>query len=439
MPALPELFIVKNARIWTHQKASDELFDIYVWGQKIFKIVPHGVQPESLGGEWTEFEANGQVIMPAGVDLQIHLRVPGQSEKELPETGLRAALRGGICAVLTMPNTKPIIDSLDVLENAVSLVKEAEEQTGVHVYFTIAMTQGQEGRQAVSADSFLKHPRVLAFTDDGKGVARDEVMDKVMAIAEDSSFPLLQHAEMPGHGGVLSPCEVQKKLGLPSYPDTAEIEMVARDLELLKKYPNARYHVQHVSLIESVRLVDEAKKLGLKATCEVTPHHLLFSRDDIVEGNTSFKMNPPLRSENDRKALVFALADGRIDFVSTDHAPHESKLKGNDFLSSAFGTTGLETSLRALFTLVVRGELTRERMVAVFAQVPAAWAGIDDKYGYLVEGFPFNAVLFSDSESLQKVELSEMESLSKNNIFLSYPLAGKVLGVFNKRGFYRFQ
>ena len=215
--------------------------------------------------------------------------------------------------------------------------------------------------------------------------------------------------------------------------------MVARDLELLREFPQARYHVQHVSLVETVRLVKEAQHEGLNATCEVTPHHLLFSSEDIQPGETSFKMNPPLRSRENKEGLVKALSEGQIDFVTTDHAPHEPALKGSDFMSSAFGTTGLETSLRALFKLVQDGSLSRERMVEVFSTAPARWAKLDNKYGKIAEGFDFNAAIFDDAAPARPVTVRDLYSQSKNNIFLGYPLPGDVVGVFNHRGFFKFR
>lgn len=437
--AAMELFVIKNAKVWNAREATDALKDVYVWGTKVHKIMPAGVVPQSLGGEWAELDAKGKVLLPAGVDLQVHLRVPGQAEKELPLTGLMAALRGGVTAVLTMPNTKPVIDEPKVIELAEAALKDAATQTGVEVFYTVAMTREQQGREAVDASLFKNDRRVLALTDDGRGVARDEVMREVFKQGEASGLPLLQHAEMPGHGGILSPCAVQKNLGIPAYPDSAEIDMVKRDLALLAEFPRARYHVQHVSLMETVDLVKEAQHHGLMATCEVTSHHLLFSRDDIEAGNTSFKMNPPLRSVEDKEALIDALADGRIDFVTTDHAPHQASMKGADFMSSAFGTTGLETSLRALFKLVKMGRLKPERMVEVFSTAPAKWAKIDNKYGYLYEGSDFNAVLFDDQAVETAIELKDLHSLSKNNIFLGTKLPGRVCGVFNHRGFFRFE
>jgi dihydroorotase len=439
--ALPALFVVKNARIWNSDSVTElsrnQLRDVYVWDSKIFRICNTGPKPIDMGGDWVEFDAAGKVLMPMGVDLQVHLRVPGQSEKETATTGLMAALRGGIAAILSMPNTKPVIDSAEVLNSAQAEVAGAEKQTGVKAYFTGAMTLGQEGRQAVDSAA-LKAGGVLALTDDGKGVARDEVMLEVLKVGAKVGLPLLQHAETPGHGGILSPCATQKKLGLPAYPDRAETDMVARDLRLLAEVPQARYHVQHVSLIETVNLVKAAQAKGLHATCEVTPHHLLFSADDIPEGNTSYKMNPPLRSRKDQQELIAALEDGRIDFVTTDHAPHEFEKKGSDFLSSAFGTTGLETSLLALFQLVKEGKLSPHRMVEVFSTKPAEWAGLSHRYGRLDVEMPFLAVWFDDAAPASEMTLKNLESKSKNNIFLGHKLPGKILGVWNEAGFFKF-
>ncbi len=430
---LPKVFTVKNARLWNSQGEHKNV-ELRVEEGTLTKIASAGTYPPSK----EDFDALGMVILPAGVDLQVHLRVPGQSEKETALTGLRAALRGGYGAVVSMPNTRPTIDNVDVLKRAQGEVRAAEAQTGVKAYFSVAMTLGQEGVEPVGHARALREAGAVALTDDGKGVAQDAVMERLYAVAIESDLPLLQHAEVPGHGTALAEGPTQKKLGLKAYPLSAEIDMVARDLKLLAKYPQARYHVLHVSAKETLDLVQIAKKHGLRVTCEVTPHHLFFSSEDIPEKNTDFKMNPPLRGPEHQGALRAALARGDIDFVSTDHAPHEKSKKGEDFTASAFGTTGLETALRTLLSLYQKGELGPQRLVEVFALRAAEFLGITPEFGDLQEGAPFRAVWVDVDAAPRKLELSELESLSKNNCFLGAELAGRVLGSFNSSGLFRF-
>lgn len=431
--ALPYSFVVTHVQLWNPDGVRENV-DVIVEDGRIQKIIATaevGERPE------TNFDGGGHVLMPVGLDLQTHLRVPGQSEKETAETGLRAALRGGYGAVLTMPNTKPTIDTPEVCALTNAQTQKAERETGVRALLTAAMTMGQEGQQVVDMAA-LARAGVKAFTDDGKGVAQDAAMEKVFAAAAQIGLPLMQHAEVPGHGAELAPGPLQAKLGLRPYPVSAEVDMVARDLALLARYPEAHYHLLHVSAAASLDLVKEYKNKGLRVTAEVTPHHLFFSSEDIPEHNTDFKMNPPLRGPADREALIAALADGTLDCTSTDHAPHEKARKGDDFRTAAFGTTGLETALRVLIHLYQNKRLKPERIVQVFATFPAQFLGLSEEFGRLVPGRPFRAAWVDVKAGPRKVEVTELESLSKNNCFLGASLPGRVLGVFNDSGLFRF-
>jgi dihydroorotase len=220
-------------------------------------------------------------------------------------------------------------------------------------------------------------------------------------------------------------------LGLKAYPEEAEWKMVERDLDLLKKFPDVRYHVLHVSSAHTLNLVKKARAEGLQATAEVTPHHLYFCSEDIPDRNTSYKMNPPLRSTADRAALCRALEAGDIAFVSTDHAPHEAQLKGPDFSASAYGTTGLETSLRVLLDLHARGLLSASRLVEVFSSAPARFIGIwDQGYGRIEKDQPFRAVLVDPEAPASPIGLEDLASQSHNNIFLGHALRGRLARVF---------
>ncbi len=438
---LPPLFAIQNIRIWNAHSRQDRPHCLEIAGGLIaaveenFSKLPSAARiPKDL-----VFDGGGLVLMPSGVDAQVHLRVPGQEQKEKPETGLMAALKGGVGALLTMPNTVPVLDCVVEIEKAMQIVAPSERMTGVDVFFTAAMTIGQKGQKAVDAESLARVERVKALTDDGRGVESDSVMEEVFRESEKSGLPLLQHAEYLGHGGSVSPSDQQKKLGLKAIPDESEWKMVERDIGLLKKFPKVRYHLLHASLKKSVELIQEAReKFGLKASCEVSPHHLVFSAEDIQEKETSFKMNPPLRSQENRDYLVRALVRGDIDFVATDHAPHEKASKGMDFNKSAFGTTGLETSLRVLINFYQKGLLSPERLVQVFSTKPAEFLGISEKYGAIRVGSPLRAILIDPDYKPQPLSESELESLSKNNVFLRHPLGGKIYTHFNGAGMFTF-
>lgn len=371
-------------------------------------------------------------ILPAAVDTQVHMRTPGQWEKETPETAALAALRGGVGAVLTMPNTKPVLDSVQALELAKKLVTPAADRFGIRVLFSVAGTVGQKG-EAVSPLEELVAAGAVAVTDDGRGVENDGLQGEIFRRLEKLGIPFLQHAETAGAEGPLAEGPVTRKLGLKPYRAEHETDMVARDIKSLEATPAARYHLLHTSAAGSVGLIRAAKSRGLKVTAEVSPHHLFFSSDDIDENNTAFKMNPPIRSIEDREALIDALADGTIDWVATDHAPHEVATKSRSFPDATFGTLGLETMVPVVLHLVARGRLTPMRAVEVLSQRPAQFMGIEDEFGHLKVGAPLRACIVAPQRAWT-VRAGEHASLSKNTCFDGVRLTGQVLGQINGSG-----
>lgn len=414
-------FVWEGVDLWTHLGVRQAV-DLHVKDGILVRIHP-------------SHRRSGQIVVPAGVDAQVHLRVPGQPEKETADSGCLAALHGGVGCLLTMPNTRPFIDSVEVLRMAQDEVAPLESEFGIHVLFSACITKSQQGKQLTDFDQLISGG-ASALTDDGRGVCSDEIMEAAIRKSHELGVPLLQHAETEGAEGPLAPGPVQSGLGLKPYSETHETEMIARDLRLLEKYPKARYHVLHLSSAKSIELVVKAKVKGLNVTCEVTPHHLYFSSDDIEIGNKSFKMNPPLRSAADRAELVRALADGRIDWMATDHAPHEYATKDVEFSKASFGTTGLETSLQVLLDLVLRGDLTPERFVEVWSKAPADYFQLSE-YGRLVEGHPFRAVLVDTSET-QTISEKSFWGLSKNSCFLGKRLPGRILAHATRTAEFRF-
>ncbi len=425
-------FFFEDLTLW-NPDGQDENVCVLVKKGVIEKIAPRDAFTESdlLAVEMRP--GRGTHLIPAGVDEQVHLRVPGQPEKEIPEMALEAAAFGGFGAVLSMPNTKPPIDNIETLERARRECEKAANHFGVQVLFTACLTEKMEGRRAVDFPALMR-AGVTHFTDDGLGVASTELMDEIFAASAQFGFTILQHAEMPGHLGVLAPGPVQKKLGINAYSEEAEVEMVRRDLECLRKHPGGRYHVLHVSSAKTLDLVCEARSGGLHVSCEVTPHHLLFTSDDVEEGKTAYKMNPPLRTLKDRDRLREALEKGEIDFVATDHAPHEAALKGPDFSRAAFGTTGMEVALRVLLALWEGRLLSAQRLVQVFSSRPAEFLGIATEFGSLRVGRPFRAVWVGDLQEKRPVAVSDLKSLSKNSCFLGQNLPGRVLAFYGRSG-----
>lgn len=425
-------YAIENVEVWTEQAVLPHSRVIVEDG----RLVDFGPDAKERPG-FPTINGEGKVLMPAGVDAQVHLRVPGQGHKETPETGLKAALRGGYCALLTMPNTQPTIDSVEVLEQGRAEVRPYEQEFGVQVFWSAAITKKLNSDDWTDYQA-LAQAGVRAFTNDGLGVGSDHVMEEAFRRIENLNLPLLQHAEFLGHGGSLAPGPVQEKVGAAPYPDEPEWKMVERDIRELKKHPQARYHVLHVSSRRTLDFVREGRKQGLLVSAEVSPHHLFFNTETIVADNNSFKMNPPIRSREDQMALWKALRDGDVDFVATDHAPHEDLMKTGGFDKVAFGTLGLETTLPVLIWGLNEGFLTPQRFVEVWATRPARFLGLPPGLGRFDLNAPFHAVWLDVKAPASVYTVDKISSLSKNSCFLGTRLPGQILGSFHEDRVFRF-
>ncbi len=419
-------YVIQDVTIWNADGVAEHQ-DLAIAHHRVQSI--QDTKPDQNHGTTQVIDGKGLTLLPAGIDLHVHLRVPGQPEKETPETGLKAAMHGGYGVVMTMPNTYPVIDGLEALEEGRAQMQAWEEKTGVQVYWTSCITERMDGQKCVDFDA-MAQAGVRAFTDDGKGVDSDDVMREALAYSAASGMPILQHAEFSGHGGVIAPCDVQKKLKVGAYPAEPEWTMVERDLQLLESFPKARYHVLHISSEKTVALLRQAQAKGLQATGEVTPHHLYFDVTAINPDNPSFKMNPPLREASDQAFLWEGLRDGTLSYMATDHAPHEPAAKPKDFGCCAFGTTGLETGLRVLLDGYQKGWLSPPRLVEVFSTQPAAFLHLQDTHGKIEVGRPFYAVLVDAQAQPKPIGPDDLQSKSKNNVFLGAPLAGQIKQVF---------
>jgi len=362
------------------------------------------------------------IAIPTGLDLQVHLRHPGQAHKETLEGGLESALYGGYDGLVSMPNTDPFLDTPEALREAISSSQSLAASYPVKIGFAASATKGMQGKEETDIGA-LAAAGAVAITDDGWGVKYEKAQEAIFKACAQHGILFQQHAEMHGHKGVTPAGPFQQAHGLPEYPRTAESEMIRRDIKLLRKHPGARYHVLHVSTQESLEEIRQAKDEGLKVSAEVTPHHLIFSNHDIPEANdlrcTYFKMNPPLFGPEDRAALKAALKDGTIDCVSTDHAPHEKTLKAKGWLQAPFGTRGMETALPALMTLVHEGALSLQRAVEVFSSAPRRLLG---------QGAFSNAsgLLFLDPTKKFEVGLVDLPGISENSCFLGHELYGHI-------------
>lgn len=314
-------------------------------------------------------DCKGKLLTPGFIDVHIHLREPGGEHKETIKTGTMAAARGGYTTVCSMPNTNPVPDSVEEVEK---LFESIEKDAVVRVLPYAAITKGLKGKERTDI-SALSKTNIFAFTDDGVGIQTAGQMLEAMQEAAASNRAIVAHCEDNSilYGGAVHEGDVSKRLGVPGILNACESVQIARDV-LLAETANCHYHVCHVSTKESVRVIRDAKRAGIRVTAEVSPHHLLLTEDDFVELDTNFKMNPPLRAKADRDALFEGLLDGTIDFIATDHAPHAEDEKAQSMVKAPFGIVGLETAFPLLYThLVETGQMTLQQLVARMTYIPA--------------------------------------------------------------------
>jgi dihydroorotase len=356
--------LIRNAHVLDPRSDIDELLDVLIRDGRIAELGVAGSLDEPDSGE--TIDAAGKHLFPGFVDPHVHLRTPGQEYKEDLETGTTAAAAGGFCAVIAMPNTAPVVDEPAVLRSLVGL---ARTQARVPVGFLASITRGLRGEEMTEMAE-LRDAGALGFTDDGKPVTSAGMLRKALQYQRLCGGVVALHEEDPALSGdgVMHEGAISARLGLTGIPSVSESTMVARDAALAG-YESARVHFQHLSCVESVDALRAAKEAGIQVSGEASPHHLTLTDDIVGTLDSRFKMNPPLRNERDRKAIVEALRTGLIDCVATDHAPHARHEKEVPFEQAAMGTTGLETAFAALFTeLVMPGELELsvvvERMTA---------------------------------------------------------------------------
>ena len=366
-------------------------------------------------------EADGLVLAPAFVDPHVHLRTPGREDEETVASGTAAAAAGGYCAILAMPNTDPVVDSAATLG---ALVEAARGEAEVPVGFLAAITRGQRGEELTEMAE-LAETGAVAFSDDGMPVASAGLMRRALQYASVTDRPLALHCEEPtlSHGGHVHEGRVAAELGFAGYPSVAESVAVERDLALAG-YESGRVHVLHLSAAESVDALRRAREAGVAASGEATPHHLVLTDDAVRSLDPNVKMNPPLRAEQDRVALLEAVRDGTIEAIATDHAPHAAHEKDVPFEAAPFGVTGLETAFAVLHThLVEPGVLPLETLLERMSAGPARIFGLDRPR--VATGARANLVLL-DLEREWTVGEQPFRSRSDNSWLLGSRLKGAV-------------
>jgi dihydroorotase len=412
---MPERFVLRGARVVDPASGRDEIADV---------AVDDGVVSPDALPKATFLDCDGLVLAPGLVDLHTHLRQPGREDRETVESGCRGAALGGFTAVAAMANTDPPADSAAVIHE----VRDLAAAAGLCEVFPVgAITRGLEG-EAMAELGEMVDAGVRVFSDDGHTVPNARLLRNAMTyVRAFDDIVIAEHCEdvSLGEAGQMHEGLISTSLGLAGEPREAEEIIVARDLAVAR-LTGGRLHLCHLSSAGSVELVRRAKAEGIRVSAEVTPHHLVFSEEELVTYDTNMKMKPPLRAPEDRTALRLAVADGTIDAVATDHAPHAVEEKEAEFDQAPFGTIGLETALAAVLThLVEPGELGLRRAIEALSTAPARILGAHDHGGPIEPGRPANLVAFDPSAGWT-VE-PPFGSRSRNTSFLGRTLRGRVV------------
>lgn len=411
------MILIKNGRVIDPAKETDDVMDIVIDGGKI-KAMGH--YPEN--GEYeTVIDASGLTVGPGLIDVHVHFRDPGLTYKEDIGTGAAAAKKGGFTTVVTMANTKPPVDSTET----VRYVLEEGKKTGIHVLPAACVSVGMKGQELTDMDA-LKAAGAVGFTDDGIPLMDQKLVRQAMLKAKELDVPLSFHEEDPAfisengiHAG-----EAAKALGIQGSPALAEDALVARDC-MLALHTGASVNIQHISSVNSVRMVKLAKELGADVTAEVTPHHFTLTESAVLEHGAMAKMNPPLRTEKDRLGIIEGIKDGSIDMIATDHAPHSAEEKAVEPVWKApSGIIGLETALAlAVTNLVKPGHLTMVQLMEKMSLNPAKLYRFDK--GSVAEGADADLVIFDENERWVVTE-DDIASKSHNTPFIGAELCGRV-------------
>ncbi len=418
-PGEPANLLITEAYVLDPRAGLDEPHDILIRDGQIAELGSPGSLTKPDGAD--TIHAAGKYAFPGFVDPHVHLRTPGQEYKEDIASGTAAAAAGGFCAVIAMPNTAPVVDETPILR---SLTDLASREARIPVGFLAAVTHGLQGRELTEMAE-LRDAGALGFTDDGKPVVSAGMLRRALQYQRLAGGVIALHEEDPelSRQGVMHEGAVSARLGLAGIPSLSESTVIARD-GALARYEDARVHFQHLSCRESVDALARAKDHGAQVTGEVTPHHLTLTDDVVRTLDSRFKMNPPLRTDADRRALVDALRSGVIDCIATDHAPHARHEKEVPFEEAPMGTTGLETAFAAIFTeLVVTGELELETLVERMT-AGAALYGLP--VPRIAPGEPANVTLV-DLEQSFEVGAGGYVSRAENCCFHGRTLYGRVL------------
>ena len=409
-----------NARLLDPASGLDVMGGLLTQGSEIADlgadVFAEGVPPDAQ-----VVDCGGKCLAPGLVDMRVQLREPGEEHKETIETASAAAAAGGITAMVCLPDTQPPIDDVAVLE---FIARRAREVRGVKVFCYAGVTKGLEGAQLTEM-GLLSETGAVAFTDGTRAIANAQVMRRALLYAQTFNATIIQHPEEPSlaRDGDMNAGEVALRLGLSGIPPIAEVMLIERDLRLVE-LTGGRYHVAHVSTAEAVEAIRKAKARGLPVTCDTAPPYFTLNETAVGDYRTFAKLDPPLRSESDREAVVDGLADGTIDAIASDHAPHDQDSKRLPFAQAEFGIVGLETLLPLSLALVHKKRLGLNDLLACLTVKPASLLNLP--LGRLAKGSAADLVLF-DPDRPWRVDPDLFLSKSKNSPFDASPVQGRAL------------
>jgi len=406
--------LIRGGHVVDPRNHRDEIADVLIEGQHIQKVAK-AIKPT---GDMEVINATHLVVAPGLIDIHVHLREPGQEEKETIATGTAAAAMGGFSAVACMPNTVPPLDNVSQIQ---FVMMKAKSEGYVRVYPIGAISKGQDGAEMTEIGAMVR-AGCVAVSDDGKPVSNSKMFRRALEYARTFGLPVVDHCEDPdlAKGGVMNEGRLAAVLGLKGIPRQAEYIMVARDIALCE-LTGGNLHLAHLTTKESVALVREAKKRGLPVTAETCPHYFTLTEEAVADYNTNAKMNPPLRTEEDRLAILAGLADGTLEVIASDHAPHTAAQKSREFDFAPFGIIGLETTLGLVLTeLVQKKVMSLSAAIATLTDAPARVFHLPG--GHLSPGAPADVTLI-DLKS--RYTIKEFVSKSRNSPFIGRTLQGK--------------
>lgn len=414
------MLLIKGGRVIDPANGRDEIGNVVLDDGKVAAVLPAGSEPARFDGQ--VIDATGKWVVPGLVDMHVHLRDPGFEWKEDLRTGTAAAIAGGFTSVACMANTSPVNDHPEITRGILDRVREVGS---ADVFPVAAVTRGLEGKEMVNF-SEMAESGAVAFSDDGKPIENALLMRRALEYCKGFDYLILAHSEDHAlvENGAANEGDVALRLGLPGIPAEAEEVAIARDI-LLAKLTGGRLHLQHISTKMGVGLLRMAKQAGLRVTGESAPHYFTLT-DAALEGyDTYAKMNPPLRGEEDRLAIIEGLADGTLDAIATDHAPHEDYVKKCEFINAANGIIGLQTALPLTLALVRNGKLTPSQAVSLLSANPASILRLEGK-GKLSPGSDADVAIV-DPEAEWEFTPEEVFSKSKNSPFLGWKLKGRAV------------